>query len=237
VYEPIPWRTPNYLPSAQQTPQPEQQQQQQQRRDTVTALIDSYRREKYEPALGHEDHFAFKEETEVEEWPAGLMVDEWPHTKLTDEVLALHRKNHAARTTTELADQAGRARMRGAASWSSALRLETAPGSRRGSASARHREHAPAERQRFEPGERRSFWPDARRASSAYSARPSAEAGPGKPQGRKRRASARMNADELAQEYRRIIGEAHPFLRRPSTQTVASDMTVWPRLSADGKIK
>jgi hypothetical protein len=51
-------------------------------------LIENYRRTTYEPKLGHEDHFGFKGEVEVEEWPGAAQVQE---------ILQLAKGNHSRR--------------------------------------------------------------------------------------------------------------------------------------------
>jgi hypothetical protein len=82
-----------------------------------------------------------------------------------------------------------------------------------------------------------------RRTSSVYLSRPATafgpwEAEPPLPAGAAEMTSARMSGEEMAQEYRRVIGRASLFKvtnnaerRTERALRVASDMTVWPRQS------
>jgi hypothetical protein len=230
VYEPIPWREPQYPPKPPQR--------RARRRSTVGDLIEAYRQTTYEPALGHEDHFGFKEEDEVEEWPSADMIQE---------ILALHQKNHAERLAAEAAGvpnardpppPVGGFRLT-TARWDMPAaqgRQESASVGRRESASVRRRDFAPEQPrdfargglQEFAPGGHQSFPPVDRRVSeSVYGDCPPTEAGP---RSRGRRTSARMNVDELAEEYQRVVGQTNPF-RRDTATSVASNITLWPRFS------
>jgi hypothetical protein len=229
VYEPIPWRKPQWQQQEQQ-PQPASRRptKQVQRRDTVGDLIDAYRHDTYEPTLGREDHFGFKEEDEVEEWPSQAMVDE---------ILAEYKKNHATRLAAEAAgvpnardppSPPGQFRMSTARPSTAGGRPPFAPAPAPFSSTGPLREFAPAARRDYAA----SAGP--RRSSSVYTARPPTEAGPrgpqGIPPGGAKMALARLSAEQMAQEYQNAIGRINPF-RRPRAESVASDMTMWPRYS------
>ena len=236
VYEPIPWRTPQWQPQEQQ-PQPASRRptKQGQRRDTVGDLIDAYRHDTYEPNLGREDHFGFKEEDEVEEWPSAAMVDE---------MLAEYNKNHPTRVAAEAAGPPnawdpppppGQFHMSSAWPSTAGGRPPFAPAPAPLSSTGRLREFAPAARQddAASVGPRRSSSAEPRRSSSVYTARPPTEAGPRGPQDIPRggaEMAARLSAEQMAQEYQNDIGRINPF-RRQRAESVASDMTMWPRYS------
>jgi hypothetical protein len=248
TYEPIPWRKPDWKPDQPPTRRPTNQYQ---RRDTVTTLIDNYRTTKYNPTLGKEDHFGFQDEPEIEEWPSAAMVDE---------ILATYTKNQDARAAAAAAEERGEPRHetspppgqhrprpltsdeRAHAAAPTPLFSPTLPP--QSSSSGRER---PQERLReFAPAD-----PPPRPPSSMYGggatsvygvSRPPTQGGARPPpRGGLAMSSARLSAEQMADEYRRDIGRTNPFSsareeRVERAMSVASNMTEWPSFS-DGEVK